>query len=396
MLNFQKLIGQIDGVGKEHLLTGSSAAQTLASAKEAYLEAAAMPESIYARLVEAELTAFWPVAIPLEPFAQVSKSARLDIPLTVVAADGSQIMPSHHEVYNCYLLNIGTTLITYGVKLPPLLDSVPRLYHRAEDLYPLVDRRRLHIDEQFVALERNLEELSTLRLLTLQALERKLPVVAFVDGSLIPFSLDKMPDSYRHTYLERLSAILESFRLLEVPLLGYISQSRAYDVINVLRISKCPFPQSRCKDYCAHLNEEDTACSVVWPSTDRQLMSTFLEPLSRSNIFASGSSVLSRLPGCHHIAFTYVNVGQEIARLEFPRWLSQDSKKLDLSVAVVISQAEKGQGYPVCLAEAHNQAVIRACDRARFFELLRLHLVGMGVEKVRVSPKEGRKRHGIV
>ncbi len=60
-----------------------------------------------------------PVATPLEPIGVKYTIAVADDSYTVVAVDGSQIMPSHHEVHTCYLLNVGMALISYGAKLPP-------------------------------------------------------------------------------------------------------------------------------------------------------------------------------------------------------------------------------------------------------------------------------------
>ncbi|MEZ4537385.1 MAG: DNA double-strand break repair nuclease NurA [Cyanobacteriota/Melainabacteria group bacterium] len=76
-----------------------------------------------------------PVADCLSPFAEIRDSDRGPDRYTVVAVDGSQIMPSHHEVHSCYLLNAGSALISYGEKHLPELESSPQLYHRPEDLY---------------------------------------------------------------------------------------------------------------------------------------------------------------------------------------------------------------------------------------------------------------------
>ena len=102
------------------------------------------------------------------------------------------------------------------------------------------------------------------------------------------------------------------------------------------------------------------------------------------------------LPRDVQVGFTYLNTGQEVARLEFPAFVTERRELLDLALAAVRAQAVKGQGYPVTLAEAHHLAVIKAKDRERFFELMARHLVGIGVTRVRTSPKERNKRMGFV
>ncbi|OGB85856.1 hypothetical protein A3J41_01095 [candidate division TM6 bacterium RIFCSPHIGHO2_12_FULL_38_8] len=65
-----------------------------------------------------------------------------------------------------------------------------------------------------------------------------------------------------------------------------------------------------------------------------------------------------------------MNVGLEIARLEFPAWIAEDERLVDLLCAIALDQALKGSGYPVCLIEAHEQAVIKNYDREFFYRMM--------------------------
>ena len=53
----------------------------------------------------------------------------------MVAADGSQIAPSHHEVIPAFLLNIATVVLHYGTGERAEFSSTPTLFYREEDLY---------------------------------------------------------------------------------------------------------------------------------------------------------------------------------------------------------------------------------------------------------------------
>ena len=401
MLDFHKLILQIEEVGRDSLVDRGPQHEVIARARAALEQAATDSASLSSRLERNKPWVLWPIAMPLEPFGTSLPVELRSEPVTVVAVDGSQIMPSRHEVHSCYLLNMGIVVISYGAaaqaaQLAPQLVSEPMLYHRPEDLYPLVDRRRVHIDELYVSLERNLRELETVSFRGLEANRRGLPVVAMLDGSLIPWSLEKMPADYQETYLERVSTALDALRQVKIPLIGYLSHSRSSDLVNDLRVSICPYPVSHCRELCGQLNEEDFPCSQIWPLSDRQLIAQLLPEGYRTAIFLSGASVASSLAAAQRTCFLYLNVGCEVARLEFPRWLADDLEALSLALATVRSQVGKGMGYPVSLSEAHNLAVIRGQDRARFFELLTRHLITLGADRVTVSPKESRKRRGIV
>ncbi len=398
MLDFRKLIQQIEQVGAEGLPTALSKTETLEAGEAAYLSAIANQEVFLEKLESNRAWTWWPTAIPLEPIDKnipIGNSAA-DQPVTVVAVDGSQIMPSHHEIHTCFLLNIGSAIISYGIKAPPVLDTEPRLYHTDEELYPLVDRRRMHIDELYVSLERQMLELEKLVELSLQSLLRGAPVVALVDGSLIPWSVEKMPGGYIETYLKRMADAFEALHEAGVPLFGYLSNSRGADIVNDLRVYICPYENSHCRDHCGQLNEEDFPCSQIWPLSDRLLVAKSLKYAERTAAFLSGASVTKLMGAEHRICFSYINVGKEVARIEFPRWMLEHKELLDSALQAVNSQVKKGMGYPVCLAEAHHLAVIRGADRQKFFELVQRQLVQLGLKPVKLSPKESKKRNSFI
>ena len=88
-------------------------------------------------------------------------------------------------------------------------------------------------------------------------------------------------------------------------------------------------------------------------------------------------------------------MGTEIARIDVPEWVVADEEKFELSLAMMLGQVQKGYGYPVVLAEAHNQAVVRGGDRASFFALLEQEMIKAGLKNVGTSYKETRKRGSI-
>jgi len=396
MLDFLKLISQIQQIGKESLLDKLPDEDILVNATQIYESATEAPEQFAKRIQNNAGLVYWPSAIPLEVFGHDYRIESRKEPVTVVAVDGSQIMPSHHEVLSCYLLNIGITVMSYGIEKPAILESQPHLFHRPDDLYPLVNRRRIHIDELYVSLERGLLELTTLLEKAVDAKSRLLPTVALIDGSLLPWSVDKMPETYQQEYFQRFIAALSQFQQEEIPVVGYISHSRSSDIVNCLRMWQCPYEKTDCRKNCGHLNEENFPCSTIWPLSDRQLLSGELERHKRTATFSSGALVTKLMPPELQTCFSYLHTGYEVARLEFPRWLFGHQELFNLSLAAISAQVEKGQGYPVSLSEAHHLAVIRGADRLKFFDLLARQLVSLGLKRVSTSPKESRKRRGVV
>lgn len=393
MLDFLKLAKQVASLGAD-VLVEETEEQLLEAALAAYKAQETGP--FRDKLLENSPWVLWPTARPLEEIHKPLTVPLIETksqPWTAVGVDGSQIMPSHHEVHSCYLLNAGLARISYGLPLAPVLTSEPRLHARPVDLYPLVDRRRVHIDELFVSLERELFELETLAR-EASAAAAFGPVLAMFDGSLIAWSAEKMPPGYQEIFFERMENAFAQLKKARVPLVGYISQSRSSDVINCLRVAICPYELSNCREHCAHLNEEDFPCSRIWPLTDRTLYGAMLPPGRRGPVFLSGASAVKAMSDDDAICFVYFKGEGEIGRLEFPRWVFE-SDLFDFALSAAVTQIAKGQGYPLVLSEAHHLAVIKGPERERFFALLAAQMVSLG-GKPHVSPKESRKRKGFV
>jgi hypothetical protein len=132
--------------------------------------------------------------------------------------------------------------------------------------------------------------------------------------------------------------------------------------------------------------EETDAGAVL----DRELFGELLvEPGQRSTLFYNLET--AGAAPAREIAFFYLNTGEEIARIEVPGWVSGSAERLQLAYALVWDQARRGYGYPVALAEAHEQAVVGFDERAEFWYLLEEALVSLGLAPA-LSAKNRAKR----
>ena len=307
----------------------------------------------------------------------------------VVAADGSQIAPDRHDgVSSCWLLHIGRVFLPYGTQMRPRLEG------RGEVL--ILEDEDDENDEPEQAATRRLgarrfaREMAALGGLAGEASETGLPSVALTDGSLIAWTLydEEGTDPAKQEGLEALQAALAQTQTLGVPLVGYVSQPGSRDVVNALRITLCPEESVNC-ERCPY-PKDAKPCAPIRRATDAALLARLLGPGERSAVFSSFgqktgfSHILPMAYGdAHWIAFFYLHVGAEIVRIEIPAWVAGNPILLGLVHAVCLDQAQKGRGYPVALAEAHEQAVVRGADRAAFLNLLTRHLVKAGSPALR-------------
>ncbi len=73
--------------------------------------------------------------------------------------------------------------------------------------------------------------------------------------------------------------------------------------------------------------------------------------------------------------FFYFELDDEIDKVEIPRWVAMDKSRLNLVHTLVLDQCQRGQGYPVALSEAHEQAVVREAGKEQFWQLVEASLV---------------------
>ncbi|MDX2100121.1 MAG: DNA double-strand break repair nuclease NurA [Leptolyngbyaceae cyanobacterium bins.59] len=398
MLDLTKVAQQMQGISQHLTQEATASRQRLERAATLMGQATAMQRELMDRRQAWIDRMAFIAAEPAEPldtrlFLETAPSQH-----TVVATDGSQIAPSHHEIAYFYLINVGRVVLHYGQNLHPLLDSLPEVFYRPEDLY--ISRQWGIRTEEWMGYCRTASE--TVALVELvQEVQSSFtphpllapPLLAMVDGSLIHWFLETLPAEARDRILSPMLVAWESLRSQRVPLVGYVSASRSGEAINFLRLLTCPYAEPDCQTHCSAQSDR-TPCQVLDPLKDTVLWGSLLEPGQRSPLWRSSARILE-LYGPHTIYFCYVHLGIEVARLEFPAWVAEDSNLLQTALSLTLAQVQKGYGYPVALAEAHNQAVVRGSDRARFFALLEQQMIRSGLKNVGTSYKEARKRGSI-
>ena len=401
MLDLNKLAKKIPGIS-QHLSQETIASRLrLEKAQNLLIEARDKQEKLTEARSQWSDRLIFTAATPIEP---IDTAIDLNIAPgshSVFATDGSQISPSHHEIVYCYLINIGRIMLHYGQSLHPLLDSIPEVYYKPEDLY--ASRKWGIKTEEWIGYRRTVAEIEILvemacRWVKPPGAHYNIPNLAMVDGSLIYWFLDNLPPEAKNSILLPIMNAWQQLEELKIPFMGYLSVSRSIESVNFLRLAVCPHQYPNCTVNCSHLRDsfkEKPPCQVIDPLRDTTLWGTILKPGQRSALWESNSNILNLYEESQRVYFCYVNVGAEIARIEVPAWVARDKELFDRSLSIMLSQVYKGYGYPVTLAEAHNQAVVRGGDRAHFFAFLEQQMIRAGLKNVGISYKEVRKRGSI-
>jgi hypothetical protein len=376
-------------------MAGASAAedrrQSLARAQELITSVDAA--DLRAKLEERTARLPWLVAVPGDSVARTWAPSACPSSFSVVAADGSFIAPDRHSPVRYYVINTGHVVLTYGEHPSAILDSSARLYFRDEDLFLDPRVRTVPVEGNRLSAKMCLAEVRALW--EGSVLVQDVPFVAVRDGSLITWGLQSEDPSFvQQQFLGEFLGYLDRFLERGIPIISYISYPGARDMINSLRVWLCPGQRVDCEN-CAP-SGDSRFCRTLAGLSDRELFG-FLEEGERSDVFGSRSAILDRY-GAHRVEFFYMNVGDEVVRIEAPRWVTSNGEMLDLVQDLIHDQCLRSAvhpPYPPALQEAHEEAVISTADRRVIEGMIQRALADKGLFYMGSAKAQSKRRRAV-
>jgi hypothetical protein len=305
-------------------------------------------------------------------------------PATLLAADGSQILPDRHAAVQYSLVNVG------AIAIQPGSGGTPEAF---------TDSHLLFDDELFtetgMLTEETIEQsrdIAERRKLLELAPGYPAPVVALTDGPVELWGAKGAgEDDYRRN-LEIHKSILSQLESRGVTVAGYVDKPSADLVTRLLEIAQLSTDEEF-KDIRRHHNLRGV--------TDRWLYN-FLPGGHRSAIFGLQSGSRTHYTGDLALHFFYLNVGETehpwLVRVEIPGWVACDASKLDLLHTVLLEQCRimGVKPYPYILQRAHEIAVVKFEEKQQVEQMLELELRQSGseidVESYKQSAKNLRGR----
>jgi hypothetical protein len=319
-------------------------------------------------------------ALPLDERLDTSTpEPALDNPITILAADGSQILPDRHAALLYSLVNVGAIALQPGSDQPPEVFTESSLLF-ADELYTETGMLTGEAIEQRrdIAERRKLLELAPLY---------PAPLLALTDGPVELWGAKSGgEDDYRRN-LEIHKSILSQLQSRDVIVAGYVDKPGADLVIRTLEIAGL----SNTEEY-KNIRKIHPLRGV----TDRWLYG-FLPAGHRSAVFGLQSSSRLHYTGDLALHFFYLNVGNAnhstLVRVEFPGWVAQDALKLDLLHAALLQQCRVmgARPYPYILHRAHEIAVVRMEEKKQVEALLDMEIRRAGGEAGEPSNKQSAK-----
>ncbi|MCB8983788.1 MAG: DNA double-strand break repair nuclease NurA [Ardenticatenaceae bacterium] len=308
---------------------------------------------------------------------------------TILATDGSQIMPDRHAAYLYYLINVGGIVYHHGdspghgENRPPETFTVPQLvYPETEDELDKFNRSGT------ISIERDLQEIDILSQQAFYHRNDSELVLAVLDQRLLywPIGSEGVAENAAVTaWGESMTDIHRTGALL----CGYIDRPGSIGVVTLMKsITAVSDPTFNWRLLGTQKG--------VQGLTDRDLFGALLAPSQRSKVFVYVSppnNTFAEQDPANEVCFFYVNPassGQQIARVDIPRWVAEDEGAVTAVHALIIDQCRLLGDYPYVLARADETAVVGRQDASELNFMIDVIMERHGLHAA-VTAKQGSK-----
>jgi hypothetical protein len=330
-----------------------------------------------ARQADPSLRCAIPLDEPLNFHAGLGNAS--NVPVTLIAADGSQIVPDRHAAVLFGLINVGAIVISNET------GSAPQVLTDSQLSF---DDEVINWTDGLVALQRDLAERK--KLLAISK-EYSPPLVTLTDGPLQLWEARESNEvlGYEKALAEYLS-VLSQLQERGAITAGYVDKPSSNLLVRLLEVAITP------ENELATLHERHPLLGV----SDLWLFDQLLQPGERSAVFALQARSKAVYEGSLALHFFYLNVGQaghpKSARIEIPAWVAQNKAEIDLLHSALLEQCAilGARPYPYILHRAHESAVVSFQEKQQIQQLLAIELRKSGAELGEISGKQSTKDSG--
>lgn len=309
-----------------------------------------------------------------------------DLPLraTLIATDGSQIMPDRHAAYLYYLINVGGIVYHHGRSLAPETFAFPQIEYPQDDA--ALDA--FNDSSGYVSIKRDLAEIETLAKQTFHHRHDSDLTLAILDQRLLywPIGGAGIADNAAVTeWGSHMTAVHQTGALL----CGYIDRPGTTAVVTLLKsITAVSDPSFNWRT----LSTKQASQGL----TDRDIFGDLLQPGQRSKVFVNVSppnETFTAQDPDNEVCFFYINPasnGQQIARVDIPRWVAENPASVRAVHALIIDQCRLLGDYPYVLARADETAVVGRQDATELNFMIDVIMERHGI-RAGLTAKQGSK-----
>lgn len=303
---------------------------------------------------------------------------------TIIATDGSQIMPDRHAAYLYYLINVGGIVYHHGKSSAPETFAFPKITYPEDDA--ALDT--FNDSSGAVSIERDITEIETLASQTFHHRHDSDITLAILDQRLLywPIGGAGIADNAAVTeWGTHMTGVHQAGALL----CGYIDRPGTSAVVTLLKsITAVSDPTFNWRT----LGTKQASQGL----TDRDIFGDLLAPGQRSKVFVNVSppnETFAAQDPDNEVCFFYMNPashGQQIARVDIPRWVAENPASVSAVHALLIDQCRLLGDYPYVLARADETAVVGRQDTTELNFMIDVIMERHGI-RAGLTAKQGSK-----
>lgn len=310
---------------------------------------------------------------------------------TLIATDGSQILPDRHAAFLYYLLNVGGIIYHHGSGHSPTEFSRPLLKFHEADLF--INSQL--VDGTVVGARRDLLEMQTLaEMAALYAAATPLRL-AVMDQRLLYWPASSIAGrEERSQIIEGWLAAMTHIRGSGALLAGYVDRPRRSSVLTLLALL-----QPNLTDFFDMVARQDDWGNL----TDTHLFTWLLAPGERSRVFVDMSNDNDHYRQAdpqNEVCFFYLNAASadadhpapQIARVDIPRWVADDETAVANVHALLYDQCQILGHYPYIITRADEKAVVGRQDQAELNHWIELKMQQLGITAA-ITAKQSSKEY---
>lgn len=300
-----------------------------------------------------------------EPLNAAIEPPPLPAQATLMATDGSQILPNRHAPYLYSLINIGVIVYFHGRGRAPDQFTRPVLDYPGR---PAFNGEAFVDNGALVNLRRDRAEIEVLERVVWDYRDDAASRLALLDQRLLYWPAVGTAEGEGSRVLRAWQAAMSRIRENGGRLAGYIvkpGKQSVLTLLNTLDIDQPGFEAGRLTDSEANLG-----------LTDAMIFSHLLGPGQRSKVFVDVSAHnddFRENDEDNEVCFFYLNpgrAGQQIARVDIPISVARESQAVADVHSLIVDQCRILGDYPYVLARADEIAVVGRRDQEHLDTLI--------------------------
>jgi hypothetical protein len=316
---------------------------------------------------------------PQEPPAQA----------TIVATDGSQIVPDRHASFLYYLINIGAITYYHGSGRPPDVAAFPKLSYPGDS--DSAEDDVFTVSSDLVSMRRDEREITVLADLVKRVQGEPGPKLGILDQRLLYWPIGNSARIHGERIVFEWQKAMSEINDAGGWLAGFIDRSGKHSVLAMLHTLDLENSGRTIKDLYAF------DADIYGGLSDTDLFDVLLGHEERSAVFVDISlhnkTFKLRDPG-NEVCLFYLKTGPgdgQLARVDIPMWVAGKKEALNSVHALLVDQCRIIGNYPYVITRADEIAVVGRRDQEELENRIELQMNSLGIYPSITSKQQSKE-----